>query len=68
MFKLQKTLDCHNARQNLNNCALPHPPYFALSSTFKIEILSESHANFGVNIFCALKQQPMKLDTEKNNK
>jgi hypothetical protein len=26
---------CHNARQNLNYCVLPHPPNFSLPSTFK---------------------------------
>jgi hypothetical protein len=34
-FKLQITLDRHNARQNLKYCALPHPPHFSLPSTFE---------------------------------
>jgi hypothetical protein len=39
MFKLQITLDRHNARQNLKYCVLPHPPYFSLPSTFKAHSL-----------------------------
>ncbi len=36
LFKLQITLDRHNARQNLNDCVLPRPPpHFSLPSTFK---------------------------------
>jgi hypothetical protein len=35
MFKLQITLDRHNARQKLNYCLLPEPPNFSLLSTFK---------------------------------
>jgi hypothetical protein len=31
---LQMTLDRHNARQNLNDSVLPHPPHFSLPSTF----------------------------------
>jgi hypothetical protein len=27
-FKFKITLDRHNARQNLNYCILPDPPYF----------------------------------------
>jgi hypothetical protein len=33
-FKLQITLDRHNARQKLNYCLLPDPPLFSLLSTF----------------------------------
>ena len=36
-FKLQKTFDRHNARQNLNYCVLPRPPNFSLPSTFKVK-------------------------------
>ncbi len=31
---MQKIINRHNARQNLNNCVLPHPPHFSLPSTF----------------------------------
>ncbi len=30
--------NCHNARQNLNYCVLPHPPNFSLPSTFYLII------------------------------
>jgi hypothetical protein len=36
MFKLQITLDRHNARQKLNYCLLSDPPLFSLPSTFKV--------------------------------
>ncbi len=35
MFKLQITLDRHNARQKLNYRLFPDPPLFSLPSTFK---------------------------------
>jgi hypothetical protein len=35
MFKLQITLDRHDAGQMLNFCFLPDPPLFSLPSTFK---------------------------------
>jgi hypothetical protein len=35
MFKLQMTLDRHNARPGLNYYVLPYPPHFSLPSTFK---------------------------------
>jgi hypothetical protein len=35
MFKLEITLDRHNARQKLTYCLLPDPPLFLLPSTFK---------------------------------
>jgi hypothetical protein len=36
MFKLQITLDRHDARQKLNYYLLPDPPNFSLPSTFKV--------------------------------
>jgi hypothetical protein len=38
MFKLQITLDRHDARQKLNHWLLPDPPNFSLPSTFKEEV------------------------------
>jgi hypothetical protein len=46
-FKLQITLDCHNARPRLNYYFLPDPSHFSLPSTFKEDLGMDGRVDEG---------------------